>query len=69
MIKQEIGICPKCGSNDIEYRDVDIGEELKASEYGIDSDIGSFNAVRCNNCNCKYLECYSLEFSKNIIVK
>lgn len=50
------GVCPKCGSEDVDFGDVEFCEEDRCRQ-----DCG------CNNCDCRWDEYY--EFVKKVIVE
>ena len=51
--KQESGVCPKCGSEAIDYDGFDID--------------GVYYNARCEECGCEFQECYELKFQENVI--
>lgn len=53
--KHEPGICPKCGSEAIDYGSFDIG--------------GAYYEATCEGCGCEFQECYELKFVENIITE
>ena len=54
-LEQKMGICPKCGSEDIEYD----GSCVEGEMY--------YYEVWCNKCGCEYREYHNLVFCENVV--
>lgn len=51
MIKKEkMGICPKCGSENVDYKDYNYIDDFMVYE------------VICNNCRCKFREYTKVQY-------
>lgn len=54
-IKIEEGVCPICGSDNIEYGSLEV------------CDAGVYYSVRCEDCQASFQEHYNLEFAGHVV--
>jgi hypothetical protein len=54
-IKQESGVCPKCGSLNLDYGDTQHEDMTLGYEFV------------CNDCKCEGIEWYDLKYSESIV--
>lgn len=56
-MKHTQGICPCCGSDDIEYGVIEV------------DDVGVYYPATCNKCQAKFNECYNIEFAEHANIR
>lgn len=58
MTEHTAGICPLCGSDDIDYDSLEMGTGMSV-----------YYPAFCNNCKGTFKEFYSLEFAEHIDIE